>query len=187
MLGSHLSNLHLQRNCVKESPNLGSASGSCVQAESSSLAFSSPGIASFDNISTATDVEGRSFLTATCSVLLSSTASKSESSCSPTEDDFGRTPDSEVPCRPTEASARNTFHFVPSDNSFCFGFSNESDSKISDQALDERGEPGKILRGNNNCPNSKLENGNQISDDIKVKPNMFKYERTDNSFVFNFS
>ncbi|GFS08589.1 UPF0488 protein C8orf33 homolog [Elysia marginata] len=185
-LGSHLSSLNLQQNLEaadrveEDSQDESFTSGSFSQQTSSGFVNSLPDIASFDSIAASRQAEDPA-----CSIAQSKLAVKTEVSSEQADlkfDDHSESIMHSASSDMTRKSSGNAFHYVPSDNSFCFGFSNETGDNNNDvEAVDGTGD-GREQSQNNDLSNSQLK-----SEDVKVKPNAFKYKRTDNSFVFNFS
>ncbi|GFO16179.1 upf0488 protein c8orf33 homolog [Plakobranchus ocellatus] len=85
------------------------------------------------------------------------------------------------------SSTSTGFHFAPSDNSFCFGFTEEEENvgKETTGAKDGVNDAGSS--NSNGYKQSGQTENSYHPEGEKVKSNIFKYERTDNSFVFNFS
>ena len=176
-LGSHLSNLHLQWEHKPGDSEAGSSSG---MASHGSLGVHGGGELSGTSIHNNSDAVGYarnpSHSSSADSTSAMTVAEKIDSS-----DNFqigcGSQPG--IQGLPSEASnsssISNSFHFVPSDNSFCFGFSGEGDNRGGDEAADS------------DRSNVSPQIVHQSSGDSRVKPNAFKYEKTDNSFAFNFS
>lgn len=192
-LGSHLSNLHLQQS-FSEGPKSSAPDHDCM-CEIKNYSLQSERIISNEDITflngETCDISGiaQNFSTGTVSAPMTGSVNKVKADVLQGH----QMSDSNVQNRSPKIVSKsfkfgNAFHFVPSDNSFCFGFSNNDEIDI--EKLNDKGDNAKNMKstGKDTLHSIlKVNNSDEIHANDKVKPNVYKYEKTDNSFVFNFS